>query len=932
MNVLEFQMKWGKSALSEKASAQSHFNDVCRLVDHQTPTDLDPTGSFFTFEKALGKSGGGAGFADVWYRGHFAWEYKKPNEDLDKAYKQLKLYAEALENPPLLIVSDMRRIRIHTNWTNTETLTHTITLDELGNPERLGWLRDIFHDPEKLRPGTTRAHVTADAAKKVGALAQSLQARGAEPRRVAHFLVQVLFCLFAEDAGLLPSGIFGKTLEGLSKKPEDFSNRIRFLFEQMRDGGYYGSDEIAHFNGGLFERIDPVQLELGEIFELNAVAKLNWADVEPAIFGTLFERSLDPRSRAQLGAHYTGRSDIERVVDPVVMTPLRRRWDAVKAEAEPIRDRIDAAPIAERPALRAELEEHLGAFRRELAGVTVLDPACGSGNFLYVALAKLLDLEKEVVVYGLEAGLEVDAPLVSPEQMYGLEINEYAAELAQVVVWIGYLQWRRDNGLEGADDPVLKSLDTIKLQDALLDLSDPANPKEATWPPATYIIGNPPFLGDKKLNRELGRSYVTHLRRFFGDAIPGQSDLCCYFFEKARRQIQENYSRRAGLLATNSIRGGSNRKVLSNIKRTGGIFLGWSDEPWILDGAAVRISIVGFDDGSEKRIVLNGADVVGIYPDLTAEIDITGAANLLENECMSFQGGIKAGPFDVDEETALKWRSMPRNPNGLSNSEVVRPFLNGSDISKRRRNVWIVDFGIDTSVEDASLFEAPFEYVKNIVRPIRLGNNDATFREKWWIHGRPRHDLREAIKHLGRVIATPRVSKHRVYVWETSNTYFDSAVVAFAREDDYFFGVLHSRAHEVWSLRMGTWLGVGNDPRYTPTTCFETFALPWSPGEEPWDDPRLQAISAAANELDDKRNAWLNPPDASEAVLKKRTLTNLYNERPTWLANLHATLDRAVWSAYGWPDDPAETTDEQILERLLALNGERSGSDSESGR
>jgi type II restriction/modification system DNA methylase subunit YeeA len=925
MNVPEFQARWRASTLSEKASAQSHFLDVCELVNHQKPAELDPVGAFFTFEKSLGKTGGGAGFADVWYRGRFAWEYKRPGEDLDKAYRQLKLYAEALENPPLLIVSDIQRIVIHTNWTNSVSKIYEITLDGLSEAGQYGWLRAAFFEPDLLKPKTTPEAVTKEAAERVATIARSLHQRGEEPARVAHFLVQLLFCLFAEDVGLLPRGLFGRTLAGASKLPERFTQQITMLLEAMRDGGFFGADPIAHFNGGLFATIDPIPLTVGELTELAQAAKLDWGNVEPAIFGTLFERSLDPQSRAQLGAHYTGKQDILRVVEPVVMTPLRRRWDDVRAQADQIREAWQAAATPRtRDNRRAEFAALLNGFKEELKNVTVLDPACGSGNFLYVTLAKLLDLEKEVLVYGAANGLPMGYPLVSPAQLYGLEINAYARELAQVVVWIGYLQWKIDNGFPGNDDPILKPLDTIKLQDALLDLSDPEHPKEAEWPKADFIIGNPPFLGGNKVRQELGDRYVNSLFHVFDGRVPAFADLCCYFFEKARTAIERGSTKRSGLLATNSIRGGANREVLKRIKNIGDIFYAWSDEAWILDGAAVRISIVAFDNGEEAKRQLDGKSVAAIHADLTAETDITIARSLGENKGIGFMGTKKGGPFEISEDLAEKWNKLPINANGRPNSDVLRPWANGLDITRRARRVWIIDFGVDRTIESAAMYQEPFEYVHLHCKLPRSAY--AKGNVSWWLHERPRPDLRAAISGLNRILVTPRVAKHRLFVWLSAETLPDSQLIVFARQDDYFFGVLHSRAHEVWSLRMGTWLGVGNDPRYTPTTCFETFPLPWPPGQEAWRDPRVHAIAQAARALDAARTAWLNPPDADEATLKKRTLTNLYNQRPTWLAQLHAALDRAVWSAYEWDDpDPAEVPEDEILARLLALNLERAG-------
>jgi len=927
MNVAEFQAKWRGSTLKERSAAQEHFLDLCRLLGMPTPAEADKTGSFYTFEKGATKTSGAAGFADVWWDGKFAWEYKGQHADLAAAYRQLLQYREDLGNPPLLVVCDLHTFEVHTNFTGTKKTVYRFTVDDLDQPETLAILRAVFADPERLRPGQTTEEVTVEAAARFGELAARLEARGQEPHLVAHFLMQLLFCLFAEDVGLLPKGLFTNLLALGARRPEAFSSQVVALLTAMRDGGAFGVEWIQRFNGGLFATIEPVPLTGDELAMLRDAATLDWGSVEPAIFGTLFERSLDPSKRSQLGAHYTGRHDIERVVEPVVMAPLRRRWAAVKAEAEALKAAWDAADTPRtRDNRRAAFAACLHGFQEELTRVRMLDPACGSGNFLYVALVKLLDLEKEVLVYGATNGLSLGYPLVSPRQLYGLEINEYAKELAQVVVWIGYLQWRLGNGFSGLPDPILEPLETIRLQDALLDRSEPGNPKEATWPAADFIIGNPPFVGDKKMRGELGGTYTDNLWRVFKNRVPPGADLCCYFFEKARAEIAAGRAKRVGLLATNSIRGGANRRVLDRIKATGDIFMAWSDEPWVLDGASVRISIVGFDDGQERERTLDGMPVSRINADLTATVDVTSACRLKENAGIAFLGVQKGGPFDVPGEVARRWLAMPLNPNGRPNSDVVKRRLNGYDIMRRPQDHYVIDFGPNMPEHEAALYEAPFEHVRTHVKPLRDKNPRRSYRERWWIHTEPRQGLRAKLANLARFICTPTVAKHRVFVWATDSVVPDHQLVVFARADDYFFGVLHSRAHEVWSLRMGTWLGVGNDPRYTPTTCFETFPLPWPPGQEPWDDPRVQEIGAAAKDLDEKRRAWLDPPGASPAELKKRTLTNLYNARPAWLEQLHARLDRAVWAAYGWDDpDPAAVDEDVILARLLALNQERAG-------
>jgi type II restriction/modification system DNA methylase subunit YeeA len=927
----QFIAKWSEATLKERSAAQSHFNDLCRMLGEQTPADADPHGDWYTFEKGADKTSGGSGFADVWLRGHFAWEYKGNHANLNAAYQQLLQYREALENPPLLVVCDLNRFEIHTNFTNTVKKVYAFDLDELAAPDNLAVLRALFTDPERLRPTVTRASVTEAAAEHVGALALSLQARSIEPHRAAHFLVQILFCLFAEDVGLLPKEIFSKLIRLSLRHPDAFVTQVEQLFTAMREGGFAAYEEILHFNGGLFAEIDVVPLSKDELDVLARASVLDWSSIEPAIIGTLFERSLDPARRAQLGAHYTSRADIERVVYPVVIAPLRRRWDDVRVAAEQIaearRAALESGNIRARRQQEGNLATLLFKFQEELAHVRVLDPACGSGNFLYVALAALKDLEKEVVAYGTANGLSMLLPRVGPGQLYGLEISDYARELTQVVVWIGYLQWMTANGFQANRDPVLEPLETIRLQDSLLDRSDPEHPKEAVWPEADFIIGNPPFLGGKRIRAELGDMYVDNLFTVFDGSVPHEADLVCYFYEKAREQIAAKRTKRAGLLATNSIRAGANREVLKRIKESGDIFMAWDDEPWVLDGAAVRISIVAFDDGSELTRTLDGNPIPVINTDLTAGADITRANRLPENFGIAFMGDTKGGPFDITDDIARQMMSAPLNPNGHPNSDVVVPWVNGMDLTRRPRGMWIIDFGIDMPEEHAALYETPFEYVKQHVRPERAKNRRETYRERWWIHVEARPGLRQAIKGLSRFICTPRVATYRSFVWVSSQTIPDSRIFAFARQDDYFFGMLHSRVHNVWSLRLASWHGVGNDPTYNTSSCFETFPFPWAPGTEPTDDPRVQAIAEAAQALNEVREAWLNPPDASEAVLKTRTLTNLYNARPTWLAQAHTRLDRAVWTAYGWDDpDPSAVDEETILTRLLALNLERAHS------
>ena len=905
MTPHEFQRKWQGHTLTERASYQQHFLDLCALVGHPTPAEVDPTGASFCFEKAVAKQWGGGGFADVWKRDHFGWEYKGPHADLDKALHQLLLYRRDLENPPLLVVCDTDLIRVHTDFTNTANTIYEVTTADLTDPDKLEILRKVFHDPMALRPGRTPDQVTQAVASQVGDVAQAMRERGVEPHEAAHFLMKVVFALFAEDIGLLRRGLLTEVLAGMVDDPDGLDDILRQLFEAMATGGRLHVDRIDHFNGGLFDDSATVRLESEEIAALARIAADDWGQVEPAVFGTLFERGLDPARRAQLGAHYTSKEDILLVIEPVLMAPLRREWESVRAGCEELAEKAEAADTTrKRQNHRDEISARVRGFMERLAGVRVLDPACGSGNFLYVALNALKDLELEVIQATAAWSAEAPFPAVDPGQLYGLEIDPYAVELAQLTVWIGYLQWCQRHGFLGSDRPLLKKHDNIQQRDAILAFDEEGNPAEPSWPQVDVIVGNPPFLGDKKLRGELGDEYVERVFGVYKGRLPNGADLCCYWFERARSEIEAGRARRAGLLATNSIRQSANLVVLDRIQESGGIFMAWSDREWILDGAAVRISIVGFDDGSETSRMLDGEPVGRINADLTSTADLTRARRLEANAGVAFMADTKGGAFDIGRDVAEQMLAAP-NPHGRPNSDVVKPWWNGLDVTRRSRDMWIIDFGCTMSERDAALYEAPFEYVRSHVKPAREATQRAQYRASWWLHTRPRPEMRAALAGLSRYVATVVIAKHRLFAWVPSEVLSDHALIVFPREDDYFLGVVHSRLHEKWAL--GICSSLEDRPRYTPTTCFETFPFP-RPTEE-----QRAAIAEAAKALHETRQSALdNDP--------KLTMTALYNKRPTWLDNLHKDLDRAVLAAYGWPEDIG---DEELLERLLALNLER---------
>ncbi len=1057
MTPAEFIAKWQGATLKERSAAQEHFIDLCRLLDEATPAEADPTGTWFCFEKGAAKAGGGDGWADVWRRACFGWEYKSKGKDLKLAFRQLQVYTPALEYPPLLIVSDLQTIVIHTAFTGTVPAVHVLTLDDLLDAAKRRLLKWAFTDPERLRPGQTTAALTEEAAARFGGLAQVLRARGHDPQAVGHFCIRLLFCLFAEDIELLPRQMFTRLLEAGLKDPGSLSPMLADLFGAMATGGRLGIEPIDWFNGGLFDSREALPLAVDDIKTLRTLAGLDWSAIEPSIFGTLFERGLDPDKRSQLGAHYTDRGSIMRLVDPVVLDPLRDDWALAKTGIEAL---MAKAAAARSPAARTKAQHEalsrLQGFLSRLAAFRVLDPACGSGNFLLLSLLGLKDLEHQVILEAETLGLPRAFPMVGPECVLGIELNPYAAELARVTVWIGEIQWMLGHGFSLSKNPILKPLQTIEQRDAIMN----PDGTEPAWPAADVIVGNPPFLGDKKMLGGLGAEYVGRLRKRYEGRVPGGADLVTYWFEKARAQIASGALHSAGLVATNSIRGGANRKVLERILNTeltnrgpalhdhgnpryrptaggpqgggrpgsagrGGspddrrvsdgpghrvpveaqlgsglcpdqgrpdptemadgaaavgvdsvdsqglllaprlaIFNAWSDEPWVNEGAAVRVSLVAFAPPPHSRVVqLDGNLVAAISADLCASsddggaCDVTSAARLPANSKTAFNGIQKTGPFEIPGDLARAWLKAGGNPGNADNAHVLCPYWNGLDLTRRPRDQWVVDFGWTMSESDAALFEQPFEHLLRHVKPVRAENSIEALRRNWWRFWRPRPEMRLCIAGLARYLVTPEVSKHRLFTWLQLPTLPDKNLIVVARADDTTFGILHSRFHELWSLRLGT--SLEDRPRYTPTTTFETFPFPAGltpadtagptetldsglilPAVAPDRRPAALAVAAAARRLDALREGWLNPPEWVERIpevvpgfpdriipkpeyavaLKQRTLTNLYNQRPAWLEHAHRALDTAVAAAYGWTDYTPDLPAEDLLRRLLALN------------
>ena len=649
MTPEHFIATWENTTLNEEQGAQSWFNDLCDLIGHPKPMG-ELNGLTYAFEHRVE-----TGKADAYYENHFGWEFKTGEGQLDDAMRQVLGYSMYLKTPPLLVVSAFNVIRIRTNFPGMESVQREIRIADLAEPqsESLNILKRVFTDPESFNTGKSRDDVTKETAALFQAVSNDMAGSGYGHRELAQYLNQVIFCLYAEDAGLLPDGAFTGLVVNQRRNPDRFKRGAETLFAEMNHGGLFGTQTIDHFNGELFAHVPDVTLNTAALERLAEAAAKNWSNIEPSIFGTLFERALGlTEERAPLGAHYTGEADIRRVVQPVILDHLQREWAAVRAQIDGLQHEQDvgarhASPL--RGASTADCASHrLHSFRRRLASVTVLDPACGSGNFLYVTLKALLDLERQAIDCQTALGAAPGLPLVNPAQMMGLEVNEYAAQLAKTALWIGYIQWHQANGFAYTNRPILNNIHGIECRDAAIAVNDDGMADKAQWPDADYIIGNPPFLGAKDMLTELGNDYTSRLRQTYGDALDGAVDLCCYWFEQARTQIAAGKARRAGLLATQAIRFSSNRRTLERIKESGDVFAAYDDLEWKPEepgSAAVHVSIVCFDDGSETTKTLNGNPATDIDTRLTDAVHLNRARTLPQNAGICFAGVSKGWTF-----------------------------------------------------------------------------------------------------------------------------------------------------------------------------------------------------------------------------------------------------------------------------------------------
>jgi hypothetical protein len=919
---------------------------------------------------------------------------------MQKAKSQAERYAKALPLeegwPPFLVVVDVgHSIELHSEFSCTgkaylpfpDPRTHRISMDDLLKREVQDLLRRVWTDPHSLDPAKRSAKATREVADRLARLAKSLEATGHSAEKVGNFLKRCLFTMFAEDIGLIPNDSFTELLESLRGQADKYAPMAESLWQTMKDGGFSPvlREKLLRFNGGLFEDTEAIPLSEEQLELLVLAGKADWQDVEPAIFGTLLERALDPTERHHLGAHYTPREYVERLVLPTVVEPLRADWDAVLA----------AAVSLDEQGKRKEAVEQLQEFHHELCNVRVLDPACGSGNFLYVTFEHLKRLEGEVLdaLQGFgetQTLLGLAGSTVDPHQLLGLEVNPRAAAITDMVLWIGYLQWHfRTRGNVQPPEPVIKKFRNIKCRDAVLEwerteqvldeddnpvsrwdgvttkthlttgeqvpdesarvpLLNYLGPKKAEWPDCEYVVGNPPFLGGSTMRRALGDGYVDALRTVWSN-VPDSADYVMYWWQSAADLTREGDLRRFGLITTNSLSQLFNRRVLQqNLVASPPLSLAFAipDHPWVdsTDGAAVRIAMtVGKDakGGIEGTLATVTAERVGSGEGLNVELatrkgvlqsDLTAGANVVSSVPLQGNSKVSNKGFEPGNE-GFSVTSEQAKQLGLGRvqnlQKYVRPFRNGRDLTATLRGVLIIDLYGLPEEEVRTLFPEVYQWLLERVKPEREHNRDEKLRKNWWLHRRLRKDLRDMLKGLTRYIVTVETAKHRFFQFLSSEETPSNLLICIASNDAWHLGVLSSRIHVVWALAAGGRLGVGNDPRYNKTRCFETFPFPDSAEAQ---KNRIRQI-AEALDAHRKRQQEHHPGLTMTAmynVLEKlrsgEELTTKEKQAHEQglvavLQQLHDDLDDAVAEAFGWPADLLE---EEILERLVELNRERS--------
>ena len=1056
-----FHTRWSTSGGSERANYQLFITELCALlgVPRPDPARDDTRDNAYVFERRVvfnhGDGSSTNGFIDCYRRGAFVAEAKKIRDGaalagagrrvfddaLLRARAQAEAYARALPagegRPPLLLVIDVGHVvEVYAEFSRSgatytpfpDARSHRLSLATLCDAGPAGAaardrLRAAWLDPLSLDPSRASARVTREVSDLLAGLATRLEGAGHAPQSVAAFLSRCLFCMFAEDVGLLPKvkdgkdgrGAFIALLEDWSEEPATLALMLRSLWATMDAGGF--APALAHtllrFNGKLFkgsaadDYVLPLTREQIELLQRAAAA--NWREVEPAIFGTLLERALSPTERHALGAHYTPRAYVERLVLPTVMEPLRAEWADARDAALLLAREAEALDGKKRADRLDEARAELRRFHHRLCSLRVLDPACGSGNFLYVTLEHLKRMEAEVLdalaaLGDTQSRLGLEGETVTLQQFLGIELNPRAAALAELVLWIGWLQWQiRSFGNQSVAEPVVHDYRNIDCRDAVLawDAQEPAygadgklltrwdgrttkrhpvtgkevpdeaaqlpqwrylNPRAAEWPQADFIIGNPPFIGAGPMRESLGDGYVEALRASW-PGVPDSADFVMFWWAKAAAELRAGRTQRLGLITTNSLRQTFNRRVVEAALTGDAAHLAFAipDHPWVdsADGAAVRIAMTVLapgaapgklvtvtaeqdGEGGEVQVALAERSAL-LHADLRIGANVAAAKPLRANLGISSPGvklhgaGFIVTPAEAAELGLGRVAGLERH---------IRSYRNGRDLTDRPRGVRVIDlFGLDADAVRAR-FPAVYQWVADRVKPERDQNNRATYRDNWWLFGEPRKDLRPMLAGLPRYIATVETSKHRHFQFLGDDVLPDNMLIAIAINDPLHLGVLSSSVHVAWALATGSRLGVGNDPRYNKTRCFETFPFPDATDDTGLTPALAERIRSLAEQIDAHRKA-------RQAEHEAVTLTGLYNvlsklrrgEALTAkekvlhgqglvgvLQSLHDELDAAVLAAYGWSDlGPVPWADdaahaawtEALLERLVALNTRR---------
>jgi hypothetical protein len=1035
--VTDFLRRWEASGAAERANYQLFLSELCDLleVSRPEPTRPDDRENTYVFERNVtfrhGDGSSSIGRIDLYRRGAFICEAKQGSDQpgersplavreegarwpsvkrgtavrgtkgwdlaMHRAKGQAEQYARALPVeegwPPFLVVVDVgHAIELYSEFSCTgkaylpfpDPRSHRILLSDLEDDSIRQRLRLVWSDPHALDPARQSARVTRQVADRLAILAKSLEREGHSAEEVGNFLKRCLFTMFAEDIGLIPLKGFTELLESLRGQADAFAPMAESLWATMKDGGFSPvlRQKLLRFNGGLFEEARALPIGEEQLELLIDAGRADWREVEPAIFGTLLERALDPEERHHLGAHYTPREYVERLVLPTVVEPLRADWEASLAAAVTLDRQGDSAAAV----------ETVRSFHRKLCQVRILDPACGSGNFLYVTFEQLKRLEGEVLNalegFGDEqADLELAGLTVDPHQLLGLEVNPRAAAITDMVLWIGYLQWHfRTRGHVMPPEPVIRKFRNIECRDAVLayDATEPVldsdgnpvthwdgrttkthpvtgeqvpdeaaqepllryqNPRRAEWPEADFVVGNPPFLGAATMRRSLGDGYAEALRAAW-KSVPDSADFVMFWWQQAAELTRTGKLRRFGFITTNSLRQAFNRRVLQqHLTGKPALSLAFAipDHPWVdsADGAAVRIAmtvgrpategtvgtlstVIAERAGNGEGITVDLATRRGVlHADLTAGANVAGAGPLCANSSLANRGVQLFGSgFIVTPDEAEKL-GLGRIA-GLE--EHIRPYRNGRDLTDKPRGVLVIDlFGL-TSDKVRDRFPEVFQWLLERVKPERDQNNRESRRKNWWLFGEPNPKLRNQLAGLPRYVATVETAKHRIFQFLDAAILPDNKLVAIASNDAFVQGVLSSRQHLCWTLAAGSTLE--DRPVYVKTTCFEPFPFPDATDEQ------KQTIRELAERLDThrKRQQELHPglglTDMYNVLEKLQSGDTLTTKEKTIhekglvsvLRQLHDELDTAVANAYGWP---ADLSDEEILERLVALNAER---------